>query len=284
MNLLQRFRPRLIGSVLTGHIRSGSDVDIHVFSDSTEAVVLTLQDEGLTLDVERKKVRKHGQERLFTHIHIRDRFPVELTIYPASQAHIVFKSSVTGKAMERASRTELEELLRQEYPELLLQQALRELEDQVDRFQVYESLLLPLEHVKQDRKYHPEEDALYHSLQVFELARDELPYDEELLLAALLHDVGKAIDAADHVAAGLEALEGFITTRTTWLIRHHMEAQALHEGTLGLRAQRRLRASESYEELLVLAQCDRQGRAVGVPVSDLDEALDYLRELAQMCG
>ena len=45
----------------------------------------------------------------------------------------------------------------------------------------------------------------------FDLARDELPYDEEFLLAALLHDVGKAIDPHDHVAAGLEALEGYIT-------------------------------------------------------------------------
>ena len=63
-------------------------------------------------------------------------------------------------------------------------------------------LLLPLETVKQNPAYHPEGDALYHSLQVFDLARDALPYDEEFQLAALLHDVGKAIDPRDHVAAG----------------------------------------------------------------------------------
>ena len=266
MNLLQRFRPRLIGSVLTGQIRSGSDIDIHVFSDSTEAVVLTLQDEGLTLDVERKKVRKHGQERIFTHIHVRDRFPVELTVYPAKQAHVVFKSSVTGKAMERASRTELEQMLRLQYPELPLEQALRDIENQVDRFQVYESLLLPLEQVKQDRRYHPEEDALYHSLQVFEFARNALPYDEEFLLAALLHDVGKAIDPADHVAAGLEALEGFITARTAWLIRHHMEAQWMHEGKLGVRAtpaagQRELRRAAAAGAVRSAGSCRRRDRA-----------------------
>ena len=94
-------------------------------------------------------------------------------------------------------------------------------------------LLEPLEGVKQSPKYHPEGDALYHSLQVFELARAERPYDEEFLLAALLHDVGKAIDPSDHVAAALQALEGSITERTAWLIAHHMEVQALRAGTPG---------------------------------------------------
>ena len=38
MRLLARFRPRLIGSVLTGHVRKGSDIDLHIFADRIEAV------------------------------------------------------------------------------------------------------------------------------------------------------------------------------------------------------------------------------------------------------
>src|ERR1043166_9628049 len=34
MRLLRAYRPRLIGTVMTGHVRKGSDIDIHVFSDS----------------------------------------------------------------------------------------------------------------------------------------------------------------------------------------------------------------------------------------------------------
>src|ERR671923_1350710 len=34
MRLLRAFRPRLIGSVMTGHVRKGSDIDIHVFTDT----------------------------------------------------------------------------------------------------------------------------------------------------------------------------------------------------------------------------------------------------------
>ncbi len=284
MRLLHRYRPRLIGSVLTGHVRHGSDIDIHVFTDSIQAVALTLEDEGLVFDLEHKPVRKDGVVRTFHHVHVRDRYPVEITIYPADKAHYVFKSSITGKAIERASLREFELFLDNQYPQLDLDQAMRDVEDQVDRFQVYESLLLPLENVKQSRKYHPEGDVLYHSLQVFQLARDELPYDEEFLLAALLHDVGKAIDPLDHVQAGLEALEGFITPRTAWLIEHHMEGQEARAGQLGVCAERRLRANESYEELLQLAECDDQGRQVGVQVPDVEEALEYLRDLAQMCG
>ena len=38
-------------------------------------------------------------------------------------------------------------------------------------------------------------------------ARDAIPYDEEFLLAALLHDIGNAIDPQEHVAAGLDAID-----------------------------------------------------------------------------
>jgi predicted HD phosphohydrolase len=144
--------------------------------------------------------------------------------------------------------------------------------------------LLPLENVKQSRKYHPEGDALYHSLQVYDLACDELPYDEEFLLAALLHDVGKAIDPRDHVMAALEALDGFITERTGWLIEHHMEAHAILDQTIGARAKRRLQQSENYDELILLSRCDRAGRQAGVEATELEEALDYLRSLGSSFG
>lgn len=284
MRLLKSFRPRLIGSTLTGHVRRGSDIDLHLFSDAVEPVVSLLEAEGLPFEVERKRVRKHGEERVFIHIHIEDRFPFELTLYPADKAHFVFKSSITGKAIERASIRELEQLLAREYPDLALDEAVLEAEQKVDRFQIYRILLLPLEQVKESPKHHPEGDALYHSLQVFDLACEELPYDEEFLLAALLHDVGKGIDRQDHVAAALEALEGFVTPRTAWLIEHHMEAFGLLDGSIGARARRRFEASEDFEELKLLARCDHLGRQKGVAAPDLDEALEYLRELARTCG
>jgi hypothetical protein len=154
----------------------------------------------------------------------------------------------------------------------------------VDRFRVYRLLLLPLETVRQDPARHPEGDALYHSLQVFELAREAVPYDEEVQLAALLHDVGKAIDPRDHVAAALDALDGTITPRTAWLIEHHPQAAHLRDCTLGARARRRLEASDDFDDLVLLCDCDRAGRQRGVRVPDVDEALEHLRALSGSDG
>jgi hypothetical protein len=270
MERLERFRPRLIGSVFTGHIRAGSDVDLHLFADGAESVAHVLEQHGLPYEIERKLVRKQGEATTFTHIHV--------------PAHYVFKSSITGKPIERASLAELRQFLEREYPDLDVDEALAAAREQVDRFQVYQSLLLPLENVKQPLKWHPEGDALYHSLQVFDLAQAEQPYDEEFMLAALLHDVGKGIDPLDHVAAGLEALDGTITERTAWLIEHHMLAHQLADGSLGRRAARRLRDSEHIEDLVLLERCDRLGRQVGVEASELDDALDYIRELDASFG
>src|SRR5271165_6690946 len=43
MRLLRAYRPRLIGSVMTGHVRKGSDIDLHVFSDSVGLITDTLE-------------------------------------------------------------------------------------------------------------------------------------------------------------------------------------------------------------------------------------------------
>ena len=149
----------------------------------------------------------------------------------------------------------------------------------LDRFNVYRSLLLPLEHVVQNPEYHPEGDALYHSLQVFELGYRQLPYDEEFLLAALLHEIGLAIEPRDPHKAALAALQGYVTERTAWLIENHLLVHQLRAGPLGHRQERRLRANDSYRELLVLGECDRQGRVPGGDAPELEEALELIHQL-----
>src|SRR5262249_33605145 len=279
MRILRTFRPRLIGSVMTGHVRKGSDIDIHLFTDSAGLVSDMLEQNGYQFDVERKQVVKHGEARMFTHIHVFDRFNFELTVYAEDKAHYVFKSSITGKAIERASIRELEEFLEREYPGIRLDDELSASEPAVDCWQLFRMLLLPLENVNGSPVHHPEGDVLYHSLQVFELARDQRPYDEEFLLAALLHDVGKGLDRSNHVEAGLQALDGLITERTRFFIEHHMHAHEYRAGTLGHRIKCELESSPDFDELMLLRQLDDEGRVPGAQVGTADEALDYLKEL-----
>jgi hypothetical protein len=188
------------------------------------------------------------------------------------------------QTIARTGRAEQEQLLTQVAADRALGRPTEAGEGTMDCFRTYELLLEPLESVMQSPEDHPEGDVLYHSLQVFELARQRLPYDEEFLLAALLHDVGKAIDRRNHVEAGLEALAGVIGERTAWLIEHHVEALSMREGTLGVRLRRRLEAAADFDELMLLAECDRQGRTVGRQTPDVRGALDYLRKLAEACG
>jgi predicted HD phosphohydrolase len=152
-----------------------------------------------------------------------------------------------------------------------------ELATQLDRHALFKMRLEPLEAVKQNSKYHPEGDALYHSLQVFHLARDVRPYDEEFLLAALLHDVGKAIDPQDHVAAAVLALRGAVTERTLWLIERHMDLVAGRDKPLPLRLKRELESSEYFDDLKLLRELDDAGRVPGEHVDTIDEVLVYLK-------
>ena len=149
-----------------------------------------------------------------------------------------------------------------------------------DRFAYYAALLAPLENVVLSPERHPEKDALYHSLQVFQLATEERPYDEEFLLAALLHDVGKAIDPKNHVVAGVEALADHVPERTLLLIEQHEQGHQYLNGTLGMRARRRLEADPNFEELLLLAECDKRGRQRGVAVPEIEDALAEIRTMS----
>ena len=150
-----------------------------------------------------------------------------------------------------------------------------------DRFDRLAATVAPLAAVRTDPARHVEADALEHALQVFDLVHDERPFDEELLTAALVHDVGRAIDRADAVAAGLAALEGLVTPRTAWLVEVLPAARAYRDGTLGQRARHRLEAHPDFEDVLLLADADRRAHVRNAATPALDEAIAMLRALAE---
>ena len=145
---------------------------------------------------------------------------------------------------------------------------------------LYYVLLEPLDRVRLNRDTHPEGDLLYHSLQVFELAKDARSWDLDFLIAALLHDVGKGIDPFDAESATITAVQDVVSERTLWFIENLATQHRASEGTIGARARRRLANHEDGEELRLLAECDSEGRVPGRPVCSLEEAIGYLKQLA----
>ncbi|MBK8224260.1 MAG: hypothetical protein IPK73_24920 [Candidatus Obscuribacter sp.] len=109
MLLIDNCDPHLIGSVLTGEIRTSSDIDLHAYSDCHEEIVDILSDFGYEdTEVELVENRKGS----FVHIKwLEQGYPVEITVYPWSWRHIVLNSSVTGKPMKRADTSTLQKLL-----------------------------------------------------------------------------------------------------------------------------------------------------------------------------
>lgn len=145
-----------------------------------------------------------------------------------------------------------------------------------DAFSVFEMLIEPLSRVALDPEFHPEGDALYHTLQVFELGLQERPYDEEFLLACLLHDAGLAINPKHPVLSVIDAVGTLITDRTRTLIElRPVAAEYLRTGD----CPKSLRKSAEFEDILLLARLDRTARVPGTIVRTLPEALDVIRNL-----
>jgi hypothetical protein len=117
MRALAPFEPRLIGSVSTGHIRRGSDVDLQVFTADDGALELHLRSLGWPYEREPVTIQKFGEIREYLHYHIADVFPIELTVYEPRELRFRPRSSTDGKPIVRVRAAALEALLAREHEE-----------------------------------------------------------------------------------------------------------------------------------------------------------------------
>jgi len=117
MRALAPFEPRLIGSVSTGHIRRGSDIDIQVFTADEGALEETLRALRWTFERERVSILKFGQIREYVHFHVTDVFSIELTVYEPRELRFRPRSSTDGKPIVRIRTSALEAMLMREHAE-----------------------------------------------------------------------------------------------------------------------------------------------------------------------
>lgn len=115
MRAIAPFAPRLIGSVSTGHIRRGSDIDLQVFTADPDALAAHLRGLGWIFEREPVSILKFGQIREYLHFHVADVFPIELTVYEPRELRFRPRSSTDGKPIVRVKESALEALLMREH-------------------------------------------------------------------------------------------------------------------------------------------------------------------------
>ena len=113
MRLLHSFRPRLVGAVLAGTATEHSDVQLHAFADSAEALTFFLMDRHIPHEVDEKRVRMNaGRVLLLPTIWLEvDHQPVEVLVFSQDGIRQAPVSLVDGKPMRRADLAEVEALL-----------------------------------------------------------------------------------------------------------------------------------------------------------------------------
>lgn len=113
MRLLEKFEPRLVGPVLAGSATEYTDIQLHVFSDSPEAVYTHLMDTRFEYEVFERKARM-TPERVIAVPSVRfevENEMVEAFVFPRDGIRQAPISPVDGKPMRRSGMAEVRDLL-----------------------------------------------------------------------------------------------------------------------------------------------------------------------------
>jgi hypothetical protein len=113
MGVLDGFRPKLVGPVLDGTATVNSPIELHVFSDSPEAVAAALEGRGFRLHDSQRRYR-FGREET-TEIPgfdlVVDDEELQVMVFPERGPRHSPLSPIDGKPMRRASRSAVLALL-----------------------------------------------------------------------------------------------------------------------------------------------------------------------------
>lgn len=113
MRLVAEFEPRLVGPVLTGTASPHSDINLHLFSESAEAVSLRLEDRGVPHETLERRLR-FERDRSTSYPAFRfvagDQ-AVDAVVFPLDGIRQSPSSPVDGKPMRRATAAEVAALI-----------------------------------------------------------------------------------------------------------------------------------------------------------------------------
>lgn len=114
--------------------------------------------------------------------------------------------------------------------------------------------------VTQNPEYHPEVEVFNHSLQTMNWAFKEAQ-NIDLVFAAMLHDVGKAVNPYGHDVIGAELLKPHVSVKTMWFVRNHLRGWYYVSGEMR-KHQKSIDLGNHpwFPELMQLCRWDKMGR------------------------
>jgi len=113
MRWFAAFEPRLVGPVLAGTATEHTDVQLHLFCDSSERIAILLLERDIPHEqVERRIRRMSGEHRQAPGFRfMAGEVAFEVVVFPYDDIREAPASQVDGKPMRRASLRDLEALL-----------------------------------------------------------------------------------------------------------------------------------------------------------------------------
>lgn len=113
MRLFADFQPRLVGSVLHGNATAHSSVQLHLFADVPERVVMHLIDRDIPFETADRRFRfaSGTQQDVPTYRFVAGDVPIEAAVFSADGLRQAPASPLDGKPMKRAGLADVEALL-----------------------------------------------------------------------------------------------------------------------------------------------------------------------------
>jgi hypothetical protein len=122
MRLLGDFEPRLVGPVASGTASAHSEISLHLFAETPEAVALRLVDRGIPHQVAERRL-KYEPGRVVAYPAFRfvaGNQPVDAVVFPLNGIRQSPSSPVDGRPMRRVDAAQLESMLAGEEPPSLV--------------------------------------------------------------------------------------------------------------------------------------------------------------------
>jgi hypothetical protein len=115
MRFFEKFRPRLVGSVLAGTATTYTEITLHVFADTPKELTFFLMENQIPFDTVQRRFRfeRDSWVEMPAFRFIAGDYMLELVVFPLDGRREAPRSPIDGKPMERAGVSAVEALLQE---------------------------------------------------------------------------------------------------------------------------------------------------------------------------